>query len=71
MRKEIEKLGHYPFRSPDKIRSLLRLVFATRLSSAKGFCRKEFASSLPLLMTSTNSTSLSSAWEEYHANSVH
>ena len=51
MRKEMERLGHYLFRSPDKIGSLLRMVYATKLSSAKGFHRKEFASSLPPLMT--------------------
>src|SRR5688500_10090516 len=51
MRKEIERLGHYVLRSPDKIGSLLRMVYATKLSSAKGFRRKEFASSLPPLMT--------------------
>lgn len=51
MRKEIERLGHYLFRSPDKIGSLLKLIYATKLSSAKGFRRKEFASALPPLMT--------------------
>jgi radical SAM protein with 4Fe4S-binding SPASM domain len=51
MRKEIEWLGHYLLRSPDKIGSLLRMVYATKFSSAKGFRRKDFASSLPPLMT--------------------
>ena len=51
MRKEIERLGHYLLRSPYKIGSQLRLGYATKLSSAKGFRRKEFASSLPPLMT--------------------
>lgn len=63
MRKEIERLGPYLLRSPDKIGSLLRLGYAIKLSSAKGFRRKEFASSL---------TSLSAGWEKYHhAHSVH
>lgn len=51
MRKEIERVGHYLFRSPDKIGSLLRMVYATKFSSAKGFRREDFASSLPPLMT--------------------
>lgn len=51
MRKEIERLGHYLLRSPDKIGSLLRMVYAAKLSSAKRFRRKEFASALPPLMT--------------------
>jgi hypothetical protein len=51
MRKEIERLGHYHRPSRDKIGSLLRLGYPTRLPSAKGFRRKEFASSLPPLMT--------------------
>ncbi|HEV2863079.1 MAG TPA: radical SAM protein [Pyrinomonadaceae bacterium] len=51
MRKEIERLGHYLLRAPDKLGSLLRMVYATKLSSAKGFRREGFASSLPPLMT--------------------
>jgi MoaA/NifB/PqqE/SkfB family radical SAM enzyme len=51
MRKEIERLGHYHRPSRDKIGSLLRLGYPTKLPSAKGFRRKEFASSLPPLMT--------------------
>lgn len=51
MHKAVEILAHYVLRSPHKIGSLLRMAYATKLSSAKGFRRKDFASSLPPLMT--------------------
>lgn len=51
MRKEFERLGHYLLRSPHKIEALLRMAYATKFSSAKGFRRRDFASSLPPLMT--------------------
>jgi radical SAM protein with 4Fe4S-binding SPASM domain len=51
VRKEIGIIGHYLLRSPNKIGSLLKMVYATKFSSAKRFRRKHFASSLPPLMT--------------------
>ncbi len=51
MRKAIQRITHYALRSPHKIGALLRMVYTTKLSSARGFRRKDFASSLPPLMT--------------------
>src|SRR4028119_2521782 len=51
MQKEIERLRHYVLRSPSKIGSLVKMAYATEFSSAMGFRREHFASSLPPLMT--------------------
>lgn len=51
MQKEIERLRHYVLRSPYKIGSLVKMAYATKFSSAKGFRQEGFASSLPPLMT--------------------
>jgi radical SAM protein with 4Fe4S-binding SPASM domain len=51
MRRELSILGHYAAHSPKKLRSLARMVYRTKILSAKGLRKENHSSHLPPLMT--------------------
>lgn len=51
MRTTVKRIRHYLLHSPNKIGSIARMVYRTKISSAKSFRRAGYTSALPPLMT--------------------